>query len=142
LSLFTSFYRFETSTNFSSNTNGASSVAFVAGSDVGSLLMALSSDQVYHFTQAQYGLHEANEILHATLVSLDSDGATPVPIAAGLDFHTPNAPNGRTTVFMPYDPPIRVRYGTAARFVSMNILLNDSDSVPSLAYSGFTTPAA
>ena len=142
MSIHTSFHQFVTSSDYSTSAAGASSVQLVAGSDIGTLLMTLSSNAAYHITSLQLNTSPTAKLAEAHLVSLDSDGAAGVatPISKSI-YHSYTVNVTPSEVQAVFNPPIRLRYGTAANFLSVRIETTDSDTVPGIAYSGFTTPA-
>ena len=144
MSLFTEFHRFVTCSDYVADGNGASSVAFSAGSDMGDLLMPMSSNNVYHVTSITTGLITASKYVRAAVASLDSDGA-----AGNYTRHVPcmwlktgNAPTGAQAMHIPLEPPVRVQYSSNSHFLTLRLQTTDSDTVANAMYSGFTTPAA
>lgn len=145
MSIHTSFYKFEPSSNYASNGDGQSSnVSRVLGdTDIASMIMTLSSDAVYHFTQLMLGETVTTMAAALTLVSLDSDAdadATPTPISQTLG-HTFTAATGPAHAVFNFNPPIKLSYSSQANFVSVLLGVADSDNIPAMSYSGFTTPA-
>ena len=142
MSLHSSFHRFITSSDYSTTAAGASSVQLVATSDYGSLLMPMDSDHAYHVTALYLNTSPTAKLTEAHLVSLDSDGAAGVatPLSKSI-YHSYTVNVTPSEVSTMFNPPIRVNHGTGANFMSVRIETTDSDTVPGIAYSGFTTVA-
>ena len=144
MSLFTNFHRFVVTSDFAAAGNGASSEAFVSSSDMGTLLMSLSSDKVYHVTQVSAHLHSVSDDIHVSICSLDSDGAAGSQTVRTIDYgiHTPAAPSGITTFDWGFEPPVRIQYDSNAHYIACCISVKDSDVEAAVSYNGFYTPAA
>ena len=145
MSIHTSFYHFEPSSNYASNGQGQSSNTsrVLCSTDIASMFMTLSSDAVYHFTQLSLANTVTAKLAAVTIVSLDSDGvadATPTPISQTLTQTLTIATMPPETVYN-FNPPIRMAYSDDAQFVSVLLTTTDSDTIPAMSYSGFTTPA-
>jgi hypothetical protein len=144
VNIYTDFHRFVTGSDFVAAADGASSVEFAAGSDVGSLLMSLSSNQVYHVTQITMHLHTLSDDAHAHVVSLDSDGVAGTHTSYTIDYGvaTAAAKGNQGTFTWDYNPPVRIQYTSNAHYTTLHIHLKDTDAELGCSYAGFTTPAA
>lgn len=142
MSIYTNFHRFVLGSDFVAGGDGSSSDVFSAGSDMGTLLMALSSDRVYHVTQFTMHLHSLSDNIHAHVCSLDSDGANETCLTIAYGLANAAAKGGQGTFTWTNDPPIRVQYSSDAHYISAHIHVNDSDVEAGLSYNGFYTPAA
>jgi hypothetical protein len=133
------FHNFVTSSDFPI---GGSDGAWVLGSDDGSIYMAVDSNFDYFITGIIFGLHSLSDNIHASIVTLDSDGTAgaTTQLTAELDFHTPAAPTGLTTEQIEFGNPIRVMYSSNANFISLKVEPNDTDASASLAYYGYKKP--
>ena len=145
MSIHTSFYHFEPSSNYASNGDGQSSnnSRVLCDTDVASMMLTLSSNAVYHFTQLYLANTVVAKATAITLVALDSDcaaDATPTPISQTLAQTLTIATMPPETV-MNFNPPIRQVYSSQANFVSVLLATPDSDTIPAMSFSGFTTPA-
>ena len=143
MSLLTSFHQYITSSDYSTASAGASSAALVATSDYGSLFKTLDSDHVYHITSLNLGTLPTAETAAVRLVSMDSDGAagSATYLTKALT-HLYTAATSPAELWVTYNPPIRLRYSSNAHYLSVQVQdATDSDTVPGIAYSGFTTRA-
>ena len=145
MSIHTSFYHFEPSSNYASNGDGQSSNTsrVLCSTDIASMVKTLSSNSVYHFTQLYLANTVTAKLAAVTLVTLDSDGAadaTPTPISQTLT-QTLTIATMPPEVVMNFNPPIRQVYSSQANFVSVLLATTDSDTIPAMSFSGFTTPA-
>ena len=133
------FTRFVVDTDYSTGANGASSTVFIAGSDVGSLLMPLSSNFTYYITDIYASIRSVNDTATAVLGTCDSDGAAGVftPISGTLSIATGAALTTEDDDFHSFNTPIPVEFSAAANFMSVRIAPNDSDAIIGAGYNGF-----
>ena len=141
MSLHTTFFKFETSSDFGSNADGYSSHAFTAPST--NLGLEMSSDYAYHITQLHIGGTVAEDTPSAAIVTSTGGGVDTdcSPTRHSPDYHyvAPAALTGLSEAVVNFNPPIKIPYSSTKSHISLYIHLADSIDVPSFAYNGFTT---
>lgn len=137
------FHQFVLASDYVAAANGASSAAFVAGSDIGNLLFALDSDRQYFITDIDVGLHTVSNEVTFVIGTLDSDGAAGVftPVHSGVQAASGAALAGDQDVHITRGTPIKVRYSDSANFLGVRLSPTDSDTVINGGYSGFSLPS-
>ena len=149
MSIHTGFHKYMTSSDYATNADGASSVAFHADS-TSELYMALDTDHVYHVTGLTLSETVTAKLTTVTLETIDDSGitagsqfdtdVTAVLITPSI-FHSYTVNVTPSLVHVPFNPPIKVQYSSTSAFLTVRIASADSDGVPGVSYSGFTTPA-
>ena len=144
MSLHTSFFKFETSTDFGSNSEGYTSLAGLAHVSVSTNLgLEMSSDLAYHITQLHIGGTVAADTPSAAIVTSTGGGrGTDCSYTRHSAFyHTvaPAALTGLSEKVVDFNPPIKIAFSSTKSHISLAIFLADSEDVPSFGYNGFTT---
>jgi hypothetical protein len=138
-----SVFRFVTSSDLKAAADGLSSSAYVATSDIGTLLFPLSSDRQYELSDIYLSLNTTGDDLKVEPGTLDSDGAagTFTPIGPTHQVSQGAALGGDQDDHIHYGIGPSFRYGAGANFFSLRITPSDSDAEGSIAYSLIDRPA-
>ena len=119
--------------------NGQSSVAYHITSDAGSVLMALDSDQTYYVTDLHLTLETVADWVEYCLVTLDSNSsdATATKISPTYRLGVGATDSEHMSKIIGFNTPIDVDASSTVAYLSLNLLLSDSDAAVSAGYVGF-----
>ena len=117
---------------------GAAQVVLTEGLTAG-ISHNILENQMAVVTNIMVGLHTLNDDCHFEIGWTDAvdGGGVFTPLMMAIDYHSGNVQSGPTTLPVPFDPYVGIRYRDGARSITFRVHANDAAAEITCHWHGF-----